>query len=375
MTELTMEKLEDSLTGRVVDLSPERSIVQDPIFQAFYRAIVGKKENRLWYRLVYCQEYPDPFLFLKDDQIACEIAKLEPGQYVNYDRIRTDLQKAQSYIQNAPEVKVLMVQACNELIDANVRYVHAAICATGFEMYNRLIDRFFGITKDLQFERLLSSTLPIDSNISSKWPSYGHVKHHNIYYLNFWRGWHRTHADSMLVLKNLPNTRLFLAKFATILEAQAATSSHVEVQPKRSSDTSHTSNLNGARVVLTKRRQAIEKHKFAVQEARSARHQQLKSHNLNNIHQLGEQSRQCLPDGVIQALSAIQEEWKDKLFEEQCLGEYIGDADGEVEYVTGRVEGLHVSNGLTPNGKEEPFDGIIIPDGLMNLAAGASSYL
>lgn len=370
-----MDKLKGCLPNLSIDPSSEHSIVEDPVFQTFKTAILSEKEDESWYRLVYGQEYPDPTLLLNGDQFACAIAKQEPGQYIDYEQVRNDLYKAESYMQGGPEMKALTFKLYDELVINHVRYVHAATCAMGFEMYSRLIDRFYGKTGDLQFECLLSSNLPIESSISSNWPSYEYVKHHNTCNLNFWRSWQNTYANSIVVLKNSPDLRLFFAQLHTALEASATTSCRMKVQSKRNTINSHTQNLHRVTSpLLNQRRCAVEKHKLATQMVRNAKHQELKLNNLHNIHQLGEQSRQRLTDGVVQALSDIQEEWKDKMFEEQCLGDYVGETVEGEDNVSEKVEWQHASASLTPNGRDEPFDGIILANGLVNLAAGASNY-
>ncbi|KAK5944363.1 hypothetical protein PMZ80_003644 [Knufia obscura] len=353
-----MDTLQNGLTNLTFGLQSSPSLLDDKVFRAFYAALQQDAKGEIWHFLVTYQDYPDPGILLQVESFAKDIARSEPGKQVNYEKVRKDLNTAQGELSGSHDDKERLFKLCNKLVESHVNYVRATAKVLGYELYDKLIDRFDNKVKDKNFEHFLATSVP--SDLVRSWPSYNKIKQGNANNLRTWHQ-HQTLATYNIEhLKSSVELKVFLAKLKSAVERHEGKQRRVA----RKVTPTHRHRLcpqaQTAYSAQAHRRASIEKRNRIVSAERAARNERLKAINLANIHQLGDQSRICLPNSVIHALSDIQDKYQATI--EDNKDHEKDDGDGGGLHVA--VQKMHIGG---EDSGEDALSGIIIPEGFVHL--------
>jgi len=358
-----MHKLQNSLTILTDPCQESPSLLDDRIFQAFHEATGNDQSDGVWHFIAAYQDYPDPSILLRAEALAEDIAKAEPGKQINYAKIRISLATAEADLSGSNEDKRKMFEMCNKLVECHVSYVRATAKVLGYELYDKLIDHFYRKVKDDRFDHFIANS--IHANVPRSWPSYSKLKQSSVNNIRTWRQYQASASHNIEQLKSSVELKVFLAKVKTAVERyedrQRKLVHNVNIPDQR-----HHSFLQAQtlRLARAQRRASTEKRNKIIEQNRVAKNLRLKSMNLQNIHQLGDQTRIPLPDYVIRALTDSQNKYQATLEENKDKG----DGDVDEDNLHDVVEQMHiVKDGVG----EDSLGGIIIPDGYIHLGSTA----
>ncbi|KAK5099634.1 hypothetical protein LTR70_002285 [Exophiala xenobiotica] len=343
-----MHKSPNVLTILTNPCQEGQSLVDDKVFQVLNGAIGDDQKVELWHFIIAYQDYPDPGILLRTESFARDIAASEP---------------AEGDLSGSNEDKQRIFQFCNKLVESHVNYVRATAKVLGFELYDKLIDRFYGRVMDNKFNHFLAGSTP--DNFVRSWPLYNNIKQSSVDNIRTWRQHQASASYNIEQFKMSVELKVFLAKVKTAIERyedrqrKPAPKANIPDQHHRPSPQAQT-----LRLARAQRRASIEKRNKIIEQNRLAKNLRLKSMNLQNIHQLGDQTRICLPDYVIRALTDSQDKYQATLEENKDKGEVDG---GNLQDV---VQQMHMAKDGVG---EDPLGGIIIPEGYVHLGSTAAS--
>lgn len=355
-----MHKLQNSLTILTNPRQESLSLLDDRIFQAFHEAIGDDQSDGAWHFIAAYQDYPDPSILLRAEFLAEDIARAESGKQIDYAKIRLGLATAEADLSGSNEDKRKMFEMCNKLVESHVSYVRATANVLGYELYDKVIDRFYRKVKDDRFDHFIANI--IHANFLRSWPSYGKLKQSSVNNIRTWRQYQASASYTIEQLKLSVELKIFLAKVKTAVERhedrQRKLAHKVDIPGQRHHSFPQAQTLGLARA---QRRASTEKRNKIIEQNRVAKNLRLKSMNLQNIHQLGDQTRIPLPDYVIRALTDSQNKYQATLEEKDQ-----GDGDVDEDNLHDVVQQMHVAK----DGVEEDLlGGIIIPEGYIHLGS------
>lgn len=358
-----MHKSQNVLTILTNSRQEGQSLVDDKVFQILNGAIGDDQKVEVWHFIIAYQVYPDPGILLRIESFARDIAASEPGKQIDYAKIRRDLATAEGDLSGSNEDKQRIFKICNKLVESHINYVQATAKVLGYELYDKLIDRFYGKVKDYKFDHFLASSIP--ANFVRSGPSYNKIKQNSVDNI---RTWHQHQASASYKIEQLKSSvelKVFLAKVKTAVERhedrQRKLVPKVNIPDQRHRPSPQAQTLRLARA---QRRASIEKRNKIIEQNRVAKNLRLKSMNLQNIHQLGDQTRICLPDYVIRALTDSQDKYQATLEENKNKGDVDGDNLHDV------VQQMHIAKDGVG---EDPLGGIIIPEGYVHLGGSTAA--
>lgn len=154
-----MHKLQNSLTILTNPRQESLSLLDDRIFQAFHEAIGDDQSDGAWHFITAYQDYPDPSILLRAEFLAEDIARAESGKQIDYAKIRRSLATAEADLSGSNEDKRKMFEMCNKLVESHVSYVRATAKVLGYELYDKLIDRFYRKVKDDRFDHFIANII------------------------------------------------------------------------------------------------------------------------------------------------------------------------------------------------------------------------
>lgn len=339
------------------------SLLEDETFQVFDQALKNDEERKIWHNLVAHQGYLDPIILLRAESFTNDIVNSEPGKQIDYAKIREDLAKAKADLSGSYEDKQKLIKLHNKLVDGHTHFVQATARALGYDLYNKLIDRFYGKVEDNTFNQFIATKLP--PNIVRNWPSYINIKQSTTNNIRTWRHKEASASYRIEQLKSSVEVKVLLAKLKTAVERHEDRQRKLTGKPNT---TDHRyrprSPAQTARLARAHRRASIEKRNRLIEENRSIKNHRLKSTNLRNIHQLGDQTRVCLPDYVIRALTDSQDKYSAALENEKEKGDM--EEDGLHEF----VQQMHI----VKDGGVYLLGGIVIPEGHVHLGSTADHH-
>ena len=355
-----MDTMQNGLTSLEFHPCGSPSLVDDKVFRTLLTAIQNDEKGKLWLSIITYQDYPDPGILLGAESLTKDLAKSEPGKQIDYVKIRKDLAVAEAELNGSHEDKQQISEMCNKLVEGHVSYVQATANALGYELYDKLIDCFYGKAKDEGFEHFIANNIPID--ITRSWPPYSKIKQRNNNSIRAWRQYHALAKYNIEQLKSSIGFKVFIAKLRSACEQREEKQRKLARKAMTHLTQRHPQSpqAQATRLALAQRRALIEKRNRMVSAEKMARNERLKRLNLNNIHQLGDQTRICLPDSVIHALGDIQDKYQATLGEDEKKKDDV-DEDNIHEVVSQMQIAKH-------DGPEEPLCGIIIPEGFVHLS-------
>ena len=342
-----------------------RSLLEDPVFQGLNSGLPQDTANTLWNDILRFQKYPNPKFMSKCSSMTARFAQLEPGMYLNHERMNTYVQKVCADPRINHDMKMLTQKTQVTLAKAKWNYIAAATNFEGYKLYEKMIDRFYGRTCDQNFHRYFGQAL---AGLQRQWPDYASVKQNIVITIHNAKSHLVKAYNELAELKSSVATKNFVAVINAYYSQQvrpqnAFSSSH---QPVNQEIRSRKETLT----LLANRKAAIARHNIAASTARAAKNASLKATNIANVQQLGEEGNNPASNAMLEGVGQIQQNFVDRMNEATAddMSEYkaVLKADGleeeevevEVEKMMGVLNGFWNDEDFGEMNGLEVFDAI-----------------
>ncbi|KAJ9655290.1 hypothetical protein H2198_005819 [Neophaeococcomyces mojaviensis] len=340
------------------------SIVDDPIFQHFYsKKEVDEKGFTHFEQVAKFQEPIDLTMLLDNKLFINAIKAHEPGRYLSYRQIRKDLEMVEESIEGGPERVREMFNFSNRLSTTHNRFVRASCALTVLEMYEKIILRLYDIVPDQKFKALpeLQSLLFKVEFEASKLP-YSEVTFNTHETIKCFEQQVKQATKDIEDLKNSIEFKTFRAKLNTATQVHECKVHQAYIEAQRGAS-------EAAKEYIQRLAEVKDKN-ARMNEQRIRKNLTIKTKNLGNVHQLGNQTRTPLPDSVIQALSIIQDSYKGTIFDEtfnNSKKQEKSDEDASEDGVHEATEDIENKNEEPEGFEDEPLQGVYIPNGFEHI--------
>lgn len=306
------------------------SLVDDPTFKVFQTALSDEYSDlyERWRDMFQLQVYPDPTDYLASVQgFREQFYNHEPGCYVDYKRMRENLDDHRNYICGGSMAVLDMYDFLNKITGAHADFIRSHVALAGWELFGKMIDRFYGCVQDEVFETFVKYTLDTTAERSS-WPVYEDVL--TTLHANMEKA-EQTIYNSKILLATLKASERLPDFYHKIEEANMLRLQHEETvkQAAKARIAAKAERIlsrrlgRQARAARAQRSAEQNKRKITIMlrnatahAGRVEKYAPLRNRNRNNIHQFGSVSRTPLSAGVIQAINAMQDQCKDGLLED-----------------------------------------------------------
>ena len=297
------------------------SILGDCIFQVIQHSILNRPNLHFWQSLATIGVFPEPRCVLDLDSIVDVLSISEPGTQVDYQQICADLEALRGYVTGGPDVQARMSKTYHDLLSAHTNYIKRVSHTGILERYDSMIDRLYNMIPDPQFVEWVftANVLPSAMYYGNCWPDYTSAKARGMKKLEQARSELQEATDVLVQLKNSTEVKIFFARLRSALVLQTTSMSSQQRSSTVSRRPGRVSQQTQSNHILTTRRAALAHRKDLAEDARYSRNFPLKKHNVNNVHQLGQQGRELLSTSVVQALGIIQAKWQHQLLPEDSI--------------------------------------------------------